>query len=160
MTKTDIAGSVARRFLAARTSYPPPRNVVGAMDPLLRLIIKRALSEKSFQGLIDSWVDDKWEEEQLEHEGEDYEDFVRKFQILDNEQKIEETFQKAYVALYRRLRGGSVGDALDGLDYDVIKMPRRNVPVLVIKLIAEALAQRDAAEAKALQEMAKAKGWG
>lgn len=127
------------------------------MDRELQMIVERALAEKQFQGLLDDWVKDRWEE--LEGDIEGLVAFERKFGIMNKERDIELAFQKFYVPLFRRLWGASASEALDALDYDSIRMPNRNVPMMVIKLIAEALAKRDAAEAETLREMARAKGW-
>lgn len=129
------------------------------MDPLMRLIVQRALEDRSISGLVDDWVEDRLEEWGEENSGgsDNYKAFLRAHQMLDSEREVELALQRGYVPTYRQLWGGSKNDALAALDYPDRIMPKHLVPTSIAVAIGKAMAERDALEAKALRELARAR---
>ena len=137
-------------------SYDRTKQASGA-DRILDMIVRNAIQNKAFAGLVDAWeeeVAEDWEEEQAATslDEESSFQFLQDMRV-EGEAAIEKAIQAVYVPMYKRLRRGmTTQGALETLEIPE-KMPRM-MPLPVIKAIGVALARNDARDAQILQDMA------
>ncbi len=141
-------------------SYDRRRPKVGSKDTILRVIVQKALAGRSFEALVNAYV-----EEMIEDLEEDHEEvqpaeiakvgpWLKKHGILTERRDIEQRYIATYVPLYRRLTRASESQAKEVLDMPSRILSIANVPVAVIDGIASTQARNDADDAIALRELA------
>jgi len=148
--------------------YSYDRRLASSTDQILGLIVKKALTERNTEALVQAYVaelEEDWEESHedadeapWQSDAEHAKWLTKTFGILHKPHEVEQVMADAFVETYRHLVRHSVSraEALDVFMFPLPGFPDQGVPKTIAVAVAQALARRDAAEANQMHEWAKA----
>lgn len=142
-------------------AYSYDRRRVASNETILRLIVEKALAGRTFESLVNAYVEEMLEDLEEHHEevqpGETSAvgPWLKKHGILTLRSDIEHRYVDTYVPYYRRLAHASQSQAMEVLDMPSRLLEISSVPVAVIDAIASTQARQDADDANTLRELAR-----